>query len=186
MDKVAIWAPLDGLPGYEVSTTGLIRSVQRIGRGRWGAQSYAGRLIKAPICKSTGYAKVRILGKSWSVHRLVAKTFLLKIPGQGVVNHRNGIKTDNRVENLEWSSYSENNAHAYRDLGRPNPMLGKVGNLHHRSRPVEGVDPETGRIVVAFESQSLAAAQGYSNTCIGRCINGRNRTHKGLAWRVKQ
>lgn len=182
MDQVAVWAPLAALPGYEVSTGGEVRSMPREGKGRWGLQSRAGVLLKAPICSSTGYAKVRICGRSWAVHRLVAETFLPPLAGQ-CVNHKNGDRTDNRVENLEWSSYSENNAHAYRELGRPNPMLGKVGSRHHRSMAVEGIDPASGRVVAAFESQCLAVADGFCNKSISRCIQGKIRTHKGLKWR---
>lgn len=182
MDPIATWAKLPALPGYEVSTAGEVRSVPRTGKGRWGTLDRPGVVLKAQVCRSTGYAKVRICGRSWAVHRLVAQAFLLPCTGE-CVNHKNGDKTDNRAENLEWATYSQNNTHAYRELGRPNPMTGKVGSRHHRSMAVEGVDPATGRVLVSFESQLLAVAEGFCNKSISRCIKGKIRTHQGLVWR---
>lgn len=47
------------------------------------------------------------------VHKIIAETFLPKIPWFNEINHKNGIKTDNRLENLEWSNRSENMKHSY-------------------------------------------------------------------------
>lgn len=69
--------------------------------------------------QSTGYLTASFSGKHLLIHRLVAEAFLPEPERQfakQTVNHKNGIKTDNRVENLEWASYQHNNAHA-RDTG---------------------------------------------------------------------
>lgn len=62
---------------------------------------------------SGGYRTVTIHNKTRGVARLVAFTFLFRAEGLNVVNHINGIKTDNRVENLEWCTFQRNNQHAY-------------------------------------------------------------------------
>lgn len=76
--------------------------------------------ILAPNPKKSGYLDIclssRNSKKSLRIHRLVAIAFLpnpLRLP---YVNHRNGVKTDNRLENLEWCTVSENTRHGYRVL----------------------------------------------------------------------
>ena len=70
-----------------------------------------------------GYLKVRVNKKDMFVHRLVAIAYLENPNNKETVNHINGIKDDNRLENLEWSTRSENSQHAY-DIGLHIPYTG--------------------------------------------------------------
>ena len=94
---------------YKISPSGDVYSAQT-GRKR---RAYVNR---------DGYPTIRLCkrceGKNHSVHRLVAEAYIPKIAGKEYVNHKNGIKTDNRVENLEWCTPSENIKHSYSVLGR--------------------------------------------------------------------
>lgn len=89
---------------YAVSDLGQIKNVK------------TGRILQQFLRSNDGYLQVSLWnsgkGKSFPVHRLVALNFLPVINDKYYVNHKNGIKTDNRVENLEWCSPSENNYHA--------------------------------------------------------------------------
>jgi len=105
--------------GYLISNKGKI-----IGR--------KGKIIK-PFTVGKGYLcfvighKIKVY-----VHRMVALLFIPNPKNKKTVNHKNGIKTDNRVENLEWNTYSENNQHAYDlNLKKANP---KVGSENHMSK----------------------------------------------------
>ena len=76
-----------------------------------------GRFLKSSITKC-GYEQVVLSKKGktkhFYVHRLVAQVYLLQDENRNCVNHKNGIKTDNRVFNLEWVTHSENKQHAFK------------------------------------------------------------------------
>jgi len=99
---------------YCVSSSGRIK---RIAPGRG---TYPGLILK-PDARSNGYISVELWrdgkNKRISIHRLVAAAFIPNSENFPVVNHLNGIRDDNRVENLEWTTRSENNFHAARRSG---------------------------------------------------------------------
>lgn len=110
------WRPVKGYEGeYEVSNHGNVRSLDRRVKHGWcGLQTFRGRVLKLNQ-HSGGYLKVKLRGGKQEdyAHRLVAKAFIGDPPeGMTEVNHKNGIKTDNRVENLEWCSRQGNVDHA--------------------------------------------------------------------------
>lgn len=112
-----IWKDIPGYEGkYQASTDGLIKSLSYL-----GSAGVEGILANCP--NSKGYAQI-ILRKdnkprSWRVHRLIALTFIG--PSDLTVNHKNGNKLDNRLENLEYLTNAENMRHAYVTGIRTNP-----------------------------------------------------------------
>lgn len=124
-----IWKDIEGYEGYyQISNNGRVKSVRRrIYLGNGYTKFIEGRIRKAELSKH-GYIRVllSINGKNrkYFTHRLVANAFLNKIDGCDFVNHINGIKTDNRVDNLEWCTPAQNIRHAIETL---NIQFGKTG-----------------------------------------------------------
>lgn len=108
------WRTCKGSENHEVSSLGNVR------RAVSGSGTHAGRPLKGFI--DNGYRRLQIgvngSFRKESVHRLVAIAFIGPIPKGMQVNHKNGVKHDNRVENLEIVSAGENNRHAFKVLGR--------------------------------------------------------------------
>lgn len=110
-DDFEEWREVEGYEGeYEVSNLGDVRSLDM---AVWGGRVYyskTGRLL-SPGIGGTGYRTVSLRGTTHKVAVLVARGFC---EGSGdVVNHINGVKTDDYANNLEWCSYKENNEHAF-------------------------------------------------------------------------
>lgn len=93
-----MWKEID--EKYEASTDGHIRNAKT-------------KRILHEFKGKDGYLRTQFGGKSRTVHRVIAKTFLPKDEARIYVNHIDGDKTNNKVENLEWCTFSENMKHAY-------------------------------------------------------------------------
>lgn len=113
------WKPVEGYEGlYEVSNLGRVRSLTRIAvtYSNGGTQVRKGRIRCGTIDKSTGYARLLLckeaVQKSFNIHRLVAIAFIPNPYNKPQVNHKDGNKANNRVDNLEWCTVKENARHA--------------------------------------------------------------------------
>jgi hypothetical protein len=110
------WKIIPEFDGYEVSSLGNVRGINRLRKGKNGLCLLKGKDLKQSFNKK-GYPEVRFRKEGCHtrlVHKLVASAFLTKPEGCTQINHINGVKTDNRLENLEWVTQSENQLHAYK------------------------------------------------------------------------
>jgi hypothetical protein len=111
------WRDIIGYEGlYQVSNIGRVKTMARLHREDRPYMKKE-RLMNPPV-NSSGYPQVCLYkgkkGVIQSVHRLVATAFLERKPEDRVINHIDGNKQNNRIDNLEWCTYGHNQAHAIR------------------------------------------------------------------------
>lgn len=111
-----VWKPIEGYEGlYEVSNLGRVKNLERRIPFGYGLRTIPERILKNNV-NEFGYLYVRLYkdakGKKHKIHRLVAQTFIENPENKKCVNHIDGNKQNNSVENLEWVTHSENMKHA--------------------------------------------------------------------------
>lgn len=94
------WLIISDHPNYEVSSTGDVRNRK------------TGRILSKRV-NNAGYARASLDGKECKVHRLVALAFIPNPNGYSEINHKDGDKLNNVVDNLEWTTRGKNIQHAY-------------------------------------------------------------------------
>ena len=163
-------------PGYYITNVGTIYTRKH------------GRIKKLkPELSKWGYYRIHLWKNKTmthkSIHRLVAEAFISNPDNKCDVNHKNGIRTDNRVENLEWATRSENIWHSFNVLKNPanKPWTGKFGKEHNRSQAVLQI--KNGKIMHKFDSLLEAERiTGIKHGDISRCCSKQRKTAGGYQW----
>jgi len=178
-----IWKDIEGYKGfYQVSSLGRIKSLARekiLYHG--GIYNTKEEMLTLCLTKK-GYLRTYLYqnGKreTFSVHRLVLKTFVDNPFSKPEVNHKNGKKDDNRLENLEWATSSENVKHSFKELGKKFPK----GKDNKKSREIMQVSVD-GFLLNVFSSRREAAMETKSSHGnISSCISGRRNKAGGYLW----
>jgi len=165
-----IFKPVVGFEGkYEVSNLGRVKSLKRSVTDSMGRIKSFDESFKLPTLASTGYLIVSLRDKSKrksdSIHRLVALAFIPNPENKPEVNHINGDKKDNRVDNLEWVTRSENFLHAYRT--GLNKGRGGVGN---KLTSEDVSDIRAKYTPFKYTQSKLAKEYGVTQSVISRII----------------
>ena len=176
--KKEVFKPVKGFESlYEVSDYGRVKSLGRNAISGKGNYARKGKLLKLDLTRN-GYLLVTLYnrGKSkrLSVHRIVINTFTINSNKSLQVNHINGIKTDNYIENLEWCTSSENRIHGIK-TGLVKPVNKSVLQF--------GKD---GTFIAEYHSAVYANKMtGISNTTISSACNEKRKYASGFIWKFK-
>lgn len=165
-------------PDYYVTDTGDVYSIN---------YNHLGRIKKLKLKKEkSGYVRIGLRKNSMShfknVHRLVAEAFIPNPENKPVVNHKNGIRDDNRVKNLEWCNQSENILYSYRVLNNGH----RFGKDNPKSKIVLQI--KDGKVVNKFygvrEAQRIT---GIERRSISGCCNNnpKFKTAGGYQWKYE-
>lgn len=176
-----IWKDVVGYENlYQVSNYGRIKSLDmklvykrhknttfRIRKGK----------ILTPAIMKNGYLRVEMskngVHKLNLVHRIVALSFIPNPNNYSEINHINCIKSDNRVENLEWVSSSQNKKHAFDN------------KLYKIEKPI--VQIKDGNIIKEWKSATQINKElGYSAQNIGKVALGKRKNAYGYQWKYKE
>lgn len=171
-----LWKKINGFENYSISSEGRIRNDKR-------------NSLKSQRVNSNGYSITSIYNEgeasTFRVHRLVAEAFIDNPYNKPEINHLDGNKLNNNVDNLEWCTKSENMIHAYDTgleshhatygmLGKSNPNAGRKGT------PIRIV--ETGEEFDSIKS----CAEAINGTQRGICdaLHGWTKSHRGYRFEL--
>lgn len=186
------WEDIPEFEGlYQASCFGRIKSLRRevLWTNAIEPRIFPERIVTQ--CKNPwGYLYVEIANsvgkrKKYFSHVLVARTFIPNPENKPQVNHKMGIKHDNRVTELEWMTRSENRKHAFATgLQKPNKtFLGKKGALCPHSKPIIQFTLE-GQFIRKFAAAKEAARElGLSQGNITSCCQGKYRYTGGFIFK---
>jgi hypothetical protein len=163
-----IWKTIRDYPKYQISSLGNIKS----------HQGDSPRLLKGGYDRD-GYHLILLYNEkgrvSKRVHRLVAEAFIPNPDKKPQVNHKDGNKKNNNLDNLEWASNSENITHSFVKLGKQNQFT-------KQHVAVVQKDLKTGEILKVYESAKKATKNGFHRQSIVGCCRGYRKSHKGYSW----
>ena len=175
-EKQEIWKDIRGYEGsYVVNPNGEIKSIARNVAHRTGIRTVKEYVLSSRI-DNHGYETVRLSKngeeKTHYVHRLIAEAFISNVFNYPQVNHKNGVKTDNQLENLEWVTASQNTLHAYR-----------TGLVGEKKNCVEIINSCTGETFPSIKEAAVYHFINYS-TC-KNYLNGHRPNPTCLRYKEK-
>lgn len=193
--KKEIWKDIERYEDkYQISNKGNVKVIKK-----WIGNKYCSKYKKCdkiihPVKDSAGYYCVSLWKKSKSkthrIHVEVAKAFIPNPNNYPVINHIDGNKTNNYVNNLEWCTYKHNSQEAM-ELGLLKPnyigiMKGKFGKQHNKSKKVKQINKYTNEIIAVFDGINEAHRQtGINSGNISACCRKQINFKNGKKWTTK-
>ena len=176
-----IWKDIKNFEGiYQISNLGQVKAInyKKTGKKRILKQADNGYGYKTVHLTNNGK------GKMFTVHRLVAETFIPNTSNKPIINHIDGNKSNNKVENLEWCTYKENTIHAWLNglSDFSEEQKEKLKHSKRYKRPINQYDLN-GNFIKRWESIiEVQRKLKISNGCIYRCCKGEKGQTHGYKW----
>lgn len=171
-----MWKTIPVDQNYEANELGDIRKI-------------GSRTLNIQWFDKDGYKLVTLSNhKMYRAHRLIAMTFLDNPENYPVVNHLNHNKADNRVENLEWTTYQGNTIHSYQNNYREDSIKSWVSKVQPKAaeaskRKVVQIDLNGNEIAVFNSHREASELTGTCRSSITRCCTGDRKTAGGYKWK---
>lgn len=182
------WRDIPGYEGlYQVSNLGTVRSLDRWITQRFSkvkgyyTRLFPGKIIR-PFSDKNGYQYVGLSKNNRvdrnPVHYLVLKSFIGERPQNYDCNHLNGKKGDNRLDNLEYCTKSDNLRHSYRFLNRKHRDY-PIGNKHHKAKLTDNDVVEIRKLYSSkqYNQKQLAEIFHVAQTNISIIVRGNGWKH---------
>lgn len=168
-----IWKTIKGFENYRVSNTGRVYSLSK-------------NKVMKPCIINSGYQVISLVDrgvrKHMLVHRLVALNFIDNPLNKPQVNHIDGDKLNNHVDNLEWTTVSENINHN-KVLGRLDTHTAREALNKVQTKAVNQLDIETGKVIATYNTIREACKKtGSQDGKITMVCQGKRNSHNGYRW----
>lgn len=185
-NQIEVWKDVVGYEGiYKVSNLGKIKSLTRSVFCKKKARVFNGKIMSLQDNRR-GYMTVllRINGKEKRkyVHRLVCESFLNNTENYKQVNHKDGIRNNNNLNNLEYCTASYNAKHSYSNLNRVRPHIGKTYELSFNSKPIIQYDLNMNFINRYSCSKEASEKTNTHYTCISMVLNKKRKKANNFIW----
>ena len=166
------------------SLTEEVRVIQHNGRS-WMVSNRGRAKLLSKRAKSVGFGHAsngyRKVSNGVGIHRLVALAFIPNPENKRCINHKNGIKHDNRSQNIEWATHSENTLHAIRTGLANNPPQNNSGR-NGRETAVVGI-PKYGPVGYFLPKMESSKQIGIPPTSVSHAVN-RDGSSGGYSWKL--
>lgn len=190
-----VWKDIKDYEGlYQVSNLGRVKSLKMWNNNKH-IKGYIQRdkILKPKLNRNTGYYYVTLYkekdkARYFTIHRLTAQAFLDNPNCYPCINHIDGNKKNNSIDNLEWCSYKHNSREAHRlGLSKNPPIIkyweNKFGKEHPASKKVYQINKDTKQIINEFNSVSEASREmGFKASGISGVASGHRKSYMGYIW----
>jgi hypothetical protein len=188
-----IWKPIPGHDGYEASNRQRIRSTDKVvGHNYGGVAIKKGKVLSQHI-NSNGYKAVGLcsgsLIKTCLSHRLIAFAWIPNPENKATINHKDGDKLNNSIDNLEWATQAENIQHAWRTKLSGNFIQSeaqKTARIEAAKKPVQAKDFRSGTIKHYSSITDCALDLGVTQSCVSASMIRGNRVQRKFEVKYSQ